>query len=296
LLHGLSLKDPRVKVLEFSRNFGKEAAASAGLHAANGDAVIIMDADLQHPPALIKKFIKKWEAGADVVVGVRKYSKKESKLKRFTSDLYYKIINRIAQTPITPHATDYRLMDSSVVAAFSELTERNRMTRGIVEWLGFKKEYISFVAPPRRHGTASYTYSKLVGLALNSVTSYSMMPLKLAGYLGLIILLVSGPIGIFVFIETYLLHDPYKLHITGTAALGIMLLFLIGIVLACLGLIALYIAQIHIEVTNRPLYVLRRNRAYEVKNREDTGDDESEVANKDEAVGASEIPEDVEAA
>jgi glycosyltransferase involved in cell wall biosynthesis len=296
-LDAVTIKDPRVQVLEFSRNFGKEAAVSAGLHVAKSDAVIIMDGDLQHPPALIKTFIRKWERGADVVIGVRKYGNEESAFKRFTSGLYYKLINMISHTMITPHATDYRLMDSSVVEAFGALTERNRMTRGIIDWLGFKKEYISFVSPPRQHGDASYTYKKLVGLALNSVTAYSLIPLKLAGYVGLIILFVTGPVGVFVFVENYLMHDPYHLHITGTATLGILLLFLIGIVLACLGLIALYIGQIHIEVTNRPLYVLRKRRSFEIRNRNETAE-ENPVIDENETTQSAEpgITEELEVA
>jgi glycosyltransferase involved in cell wall biosynthesis len=294
ILYDLKARDQRVHILEFSRNFGKEAAVSAGLHAATGDAVIIMDADLQHPPKMIGQFIQKWEQGAEVVIGVRRYSNKESRTKRFSSELYYKLMNSIAGAAITPHASDYRLMDNSVVEAFSALTERNRMTRGIIDWLGFKKEYIPFVAPPRRHGVASYTYGKLMGLALHSITSYSAVPLKLAGYLGVIILLVSGPLGVFVFTESYIMHDPYHLHITGTAALGIMLLFLVGIVLACLGLIALYIEQIHIEVTNRPLYVLRKNRAFAIRNREDT--DNTDTVIEDESADSTEMLEDIEAA
>lgn len=266
MLDKLQSHDPRIHYLEFSRNFGKEAALSAGLHVADGVAVVIMDADLQHPPKLIHKFIEKWEQGAEVVIGIRQYSNKESYMKRLSSELYYFFMNSIAHANIKPHATDFRLLDHRVVEAFGELTERNRMTRGIIDWLGFNKAVVSFVAPPRNRGQASYTYKKLAGLALNSLTSYSMLPLRLAGYLGLLILFVSAPIGIFVVIEKYIFNDPYHLNITGTAILALLLLFLIGIVLTCLGLIALYIAQIHVEVTNRPLYVLREQHTYRLKN------------------------------
>lgn len=225
-----------------------------------------MDADLQHPPELLGTFIEKWEAGAEVVIGIRQYSKEESTTKRLTSYLYYKLIGSITHSTITPHATDYRLLDRCVVDAFNDLTERNRMTRGIIDWLGFRREYIQFTAPLRQYGEATYSYKKLMSLAINSFTSYSMLPLKLAGYLGVFILLVSAPLTLFIFIEEYAMHDPYHLKITGTATLAVILLFLVGIVLACLGLIALYIAQIHTEVTNRPLYVLRKGNSRTAKN------------------------------
>jgi len=260
-LQFLNLRDSRVNVIEFSRNFGKEAAVSAGLMAAAGDAVIIMDSDMQHPPELIPQFIEKWEEGAEVVVGVRKYSKDEGWFKKFTSAWYYRIQGAVsANNTITPNATDFRLLDQCVVDAFNDFTEHNRMTRGLIDWLGFNRDYVRFLAPPRLRGESSYSLKKLLGLAVNSFTAYSVFPLRIAGYFGVIILLISAPSGLFVFVEKYILHDPLHLKITGTAFLAIILLFLVGIVLACLGLIALYIAQIHAEVLNRPLYILRKER------------------------------------
>lgn len=259
LLARLYRKDLRVRVMEFSRNFGKEAAVSAGLHSAEGDAAIILDSDLQHPPQLMGEFLEKWEAGAEVVVGVREYSGKEDWLKRYSSNLYYRILRTISpHSIIMPHATDFRLLDRCVIDAFNEFTERNRMTRGLIDWLGFRRDYVYFVSPPRQHGEASYSYRKLMGLAVNSMTAYSMFPLRLAGYLGVFILSLSALSGLFVVAEKYMLQDPLNLRITGTAVLAIALLFLVGIVLACLGLISLYIAQIHAETINRPLYMLRR--------------------------------------
>jgi dolichol-phosphate mannosyltransferase len=258
-LQDLTGKDERVRVLEFARNFGKEAAVSAGLDAAWGDAAIILDADLQHPPALIPQFIATWEKGNDVVIGVRRYSKDEGKLKRLTSDWFYHLLHMVAHTQITPHASDFRLLDKKVIRVFRQLTERDRITRGLIDWLGFKREYINFTAPPRKHGTATYSWSKLVGLAVNSFTGYSLFPLKLAGYLGLFILFLAVPAGMFLCFERFVLRDPWGWNITGTALLAMMILVLVGIMLGCLGLISLYIAHIHAEVTNRPLYVVRRH-------------------------------------
>lgn len=256
----LMKKSRRLRPIEFARNFGKEAAVSAGIHDAKGDAVIIMDADLQHPPKHIPSFVEQWEKGAEVVVGVRKNNGKESKLKHWGSIWFYKIMQHISHTEITPHATDYRLLDRCVVDEFNRLTERNRMTRGLIDWLGFERRYFYFNTPERQHGEASYTMSKLIVLGLNSITAYSMMPLRIAGYLGIVILLISAPLGFFVLVEQYIMGDPMLLNVTGSASLGIVVLFLVGIVLMCLGLVALYIAHIHTEVINRPLYVVRRKR------------------------------------
>ncbi len=258
MVHSLAAKHRNIRLIEFSRNFGKEAAVSAGLHEAHGSAAIVLDADLQHPPDLMRSFIEKWRSGADVVVGIKHYSKHEGLIKRTSSNVFYKILGTIAHTPITPHASDYRLIDKQVLDAFRAFSERNRMTRGLIDWLGFKREYVEFEAPPRRHGERGYSWRKLINLAVNNFTAFSLLPLKLAGYIGIAILVFAGLVGTTVFIDQFLLGDPLSLHLTGTALLALMLLFLVGIVLACLGLMALYIAHIHAEVINRPLYVIRR--------------------------------------
>jgi dolichol-phosphate mannosyltransferase len=182
-------QDERVTFIEFARNFGKEEAVSAGLHAATGDAAVILDADLQHPPKLIKKFIKEWEKGAGVVIGVRKYSDGETWFKRFSSRMFYRIIKMISSTDMVPHATDFRLLDRTAVNAFKQFTERNRITRGLIDWMGFKRGYVHFEAPPRQNGVATYSYKKLFNLAINSFTAHSLVPLKFAGYLGGLILI-----------------------------------------------------------------------------------------------------------
>jgi len=255
----LAKRDRRIRLVEFARNFGKEAAISAGLHAARGNAAIMIDADMQHPPSLICKFIQKWQQGADVVVGVREYNKNENWFKKWSSARFYQIMQKIAQTTITPHATDFRLIDRKVMDAFTQLTERNRITRGLIDWLGFKRDYIHFKAAERLAGEESYTFSKLVGLAMNSFTHYSLVPLKLAGYLGILILSTATPTGLAMYVERYVLNDPLHWQIRGTAMLAILLVILVGVMLACLGLISLYIANIQAEVTNRPLYVVRRH-------------------------------------
>lgn len=257
VIEGLKPTNVAVRLVELSRNFGKEIATTAGIKEAKGAAVILIDADLQHPIACIPKFIEKWSRGSEVVIGVRKSDGHNKILKKIGSRIFYRIMNRISETKIVPHATDYRLMDRKVVDAFNEFTERQRITRGLIDWLGFKRSYVSFVTNERINGKAGYSLSKLTKLAVTSFTAHSLVPLRLAGYIGVIMMLFFGVAGMFTYIEVFLLHDPWGLHITGTATLAMLVLFAIGIVLACLGIIALYIATIHGEAINRPLYVVR---------------------------------------
>lgn len=248
----LARRDRRLRVLELSRNFGKEPAMTAGLHAATGDAALIMDADLQMPPQLMGKFIERWEQGDEVVIGVFG-RRKTSSLHAFGSRWFYRIMQKISATEIIPHETDYRLMDRKVIDEYNRLTERNRITRGLIDWLGFKRSVIPFEQAPRLNGKPAYTYSKLIGLAINSFTAESLLPLKLAGYLGMLILLLSIPAGTIMTIDRVVYHWPIR----GTAFLAILIVALVGLVLACLGLIALYIGRIHAEASNRPLYIVR---------------------------------------
>lgn len=259
VLEKLAKKQKNVRLIQFSRNFGKEAAVSAGLHAAKGDAAMVLDADFQHPPRLITDFIKKWKNGADVVVGIRDSNSGESWFKKFSSDMFYRLIKPVSNTDIIPHATDFRMLDRKVIDAFNRLGERNRMTRGLIDWLGFKRDFIHFEAEERKHGERSYGYRKLFQLAINSFTAYSLVPLRLAGYIGLVIVAVSGPLGLFAFVEMFLFDDPLRLGISNVVMLALLLTFLVGIMLGCLGLVAMYIAHIHSEVSNRPLYVIEKD-------------------------------------
>jgi len=218
----------------------------------------MIDADLQHPPELIYEFLAKWKHGAEIVIGVRNKNQNENFIKKTGSYCFYKIINKISDTKITPFATDYRLLDRIVIKEFNKFTEKNRITRGLIDWLGFKRDYIYFNANQRAHGKASYCYLKLFKLAINSIVSLSLFPLKIAGYSGIFITLFAGLLGIFIIIEKYIFNDPWNLNFSGPAILAVIILFLVGIILGCLGLIALYIASIHNETINRPLYVIRK--------------------------------------
>lgn len=259
VIQALEQHDTQVRLIRLARNFGKEIATTAGLHKAKGQAAILIDADLQHPPEVIPEFLKKWREGYDVVIGRRVAAKKHASLaKRTTSRWFYRVINRISSIEFVPNSTDFRLLDKVVIKEFNRFTERNRMTRGLVDWLGFSRTYVDFVPAKRLHGNATYTYSALVKLAFSTVISLSFFPLRVAGYLGVLIVLTSGPLGLFLFVERFILNDPLSLNVSGTAFLAVLLLFMIGIVLVCLGLIALYIADIYGEVVNRPLYVEKR--------------------------------------
>jgi len=259
IIENLSLYDEKVKYIEFSRNFGKEIATTAGIHNARGDTVITIDADMQHPPELIPQFIYKWERGAEIVIGIR-MNNSEKLFKKIGSLLFYKIINLIGETKIIPQATDFRLLDKKVTGAFNNFTERNRITRGLLDWLGFEKDFLYFTANKRKNGQPKYSFWKLVKLAGSAFVSHSVFPLKLAGYLGIVITFLSGMLGLFIFIEKYILGDPLHMNFSGPAILAVIILFLVGIILICLGLVALYIANIHNEVINRPMYVVRKKK------------------------------------
>jgi dolichol-phosphate mannosyltransferase len=259
VMENLANSHNNVRYIEFSRNFGKEMATSAGINNAKGEAAILIDADLQHPAELIPEFIAKWEAGADMVIGLRKKNKGEGLIKKFGSYFFYKIMNLIGETKIIPRATDFRLIDRKVIKAFNSFSEHNRITRGLLDWLGFKTDFVEFSANERRNGNASYSTLKLLKLSTSTFIGHSLFPLKFAGYLGIIIILLAGPLGLFIFIEKYIVDDPFGFNFSGTATLAVILLFLVGIILACLGLIALYIGNIQKEVRNRPTYVIRKS-------------------------------------
>mgnify|MGYP003811184797 CR=1 FL=1 len=250
--------DIDIKVIDFSRNFGKEIALTAGLNMCSGSCAIMIDADLQHPIELIPEFINKWESGYDVVVGIRKTNKDDSVIKKIGSYIFNKIVSKISSVDYTSRSTDYRLIDRAVIDEFNKLKEGNRMTRGLIDWLGFKKGYIFFDAKPRANGERSYSIKKLFRLFVNGIIQNSLFPLKLAGYLGGAITLVSGVFGLCIIIGRYIVKNSWWQSISHNVILGVLNMFLIGIVLSCLGLIALYIADISNESKNRPLYVINK--------------------------------------
>ena len=256
ILEQLSQKEARCRVIELSRNFGKEIALSAGVDYAKGDAVIFLDADLQHPPDRIPDMLRCWEDGYEVVEMVRTYTEGEPWLRRLGSTLFYKILKFLSSTDILAKTTDFRLLDRKVVQELRRVEERQRMFRGIIDWLGFRKIRLDFEAPARKYGTPVYSYSKLLNLALNSFISYSSLPLKLIGVLGIGITVISGLV-LFWMTAVTLIADEYW-NITPVAFIVISNLVFTGVTLSALGLMSLYLSKIYSEVQNRPLYTIRR--------------------------------------
>jgi dolichol-phosphate mannosyltransferase len=261
----LHASDPKVKLLKLSRHFGKEPALSAGIAAARGQAVIMIDGDGQHPPELIPQFVNKWRQGAQVVVGLRRGNQREGLVKRYGSKLFYRLFNRLAQQKLLPGSTDFRLIDGAVRSAFLELRESDRITRGLIDWLGFRREYISFDSKAREQDRAGYGHAQLVRLAMNSVVSLTTIPLYLFGYLGMFITTGAALIGSAIIVEQLLLGDPLNWNFTGTAMLSIMLLFLVGLVLLSQGMLSLYVSHIHSQSKRRPLYVVDYDASIGVK-------------------------------
>ncbi len=249
-------KDQNIKLLSLSKNFGKEAALAAGISVAKGEAILMIDADGQHPVELIPEFIKGWEQGAQVVIGIRQSNEDEGFVKEYGSKLFYFIFNKFAPQPLIPGSTDFRLITRDVQTAFLRLKESDRLTRGLIDWLGFHRAFVSFDAKPRAHGQAAYSNRKLFGLAANSIVSLTVAPLYFFGYIGVFITFFSLLLGSIIFLEQLLLGDPFSWNFTGTALLGILTIFLVGMLLLSQGILALYISHIHSESKQRPLFVI----------------------------------------
>ena len=255
LLHAFAHENHSVHVLRLSRNFGKELATTAGLHAATGEAVLTLDADGQHPVELVPQFFQKWQTGAKVVIGIRTANQKEGVLKKWGSKLFYGLFRKMSGIKLVPGSSDYRLIDQTVQTEFVRMTERNRITSGLIDWLGYQRQYVHYRANPRLAGEASYSFGKLFKLAIDSAISLSISPLYITAYIGAVVLPLSTLLGLGMLIN-YFLRDPLHLHATGGAYLMVLVLFLVGILLVSQGIIGLYLSHIHTETQNRPLYVV----------------------------------------
>lgn len=256
ILQSFAEKHRQTKVLSFSRNFGKEPALSAGLKYAKGDAAITMDADGQQPPKLIPDFIKKWEQGAEIITGIRDHYTKHGLIPKLGSKLFYALLRLFGNKSTVPGSTDFRLIDRVVIDEFNKLSEHNRITRGLIDWLGFKQEYIKYVYGVRTAGKPSYNLKKLFNLALDSFVSMSTAPLIIFGYLGVFITFASVVLGLFCIINQYILGDPLGLYWDGAVQLAIFITFLIGLLMISQSVTALYISHIHAETQGRPLYIV----------------------------------------
>lgn len=253
----VSKKDKRIKLVEFARNFGKEIATTAGFDYANGDAVMMVDADLQYPLEVIPEFLAEWEKGYKLVVGLRDEKKTVNLIEKLGSKLFYKIMNSISETPTVPGALDFRLLDKEVVEQFRTLKEKGRITRTLIDWLGYAPVYVKYTEKARFAGVASYSFVKRLNLAVNAFTSHSVAPLKAIGIVGFITSFVAGFFGLVMFFDRFVL-SPRPFNFTGPAMLAVLNVFLIGLVLLALGLMSYYIAAIKREILARPMYIVKR--------------------------------------
>ncbi len=249
----LQKKDKRVKIVQLKRNFGHEIAMTAGMDYAGGDAVIFMDADLQHPPVYIPRMVEAWQNGAEIVLTKRVDNVATSKFYKFCAKSFYWLLNMLSETKIPESMPDFRLIDRKYVDFLKGFNEQDRLFRGLLSWImpNDKVVVIDFVAPERFSGTTKYNFIKSLRLAINSITQFSVRPLHLATWLGLAGGALSGLLAVYVVVERYIRHNPTPGYATIVAAVG-----LIGAVqLVTLGIIGEYIGKIHMEVKKRPLYL-----------------------------------------
>jgi polyisoprenyl-phosphate glycosyltransferase len=245
-------QDSRIRAVLFSRNFGKEIAIAAGLDHAAGRAVVLIDADLQHPPETIATFVAKWREGYDMVYGQRIDRSADGVIRRWFTGRFYRLFARFGETPLPPGAGDYRLMDRKVVDALRRLGERARFSKGLYAWVGFKSLGVPFEVGERLHGTSKWGYRQLTRFAFDGLSSFSTLPLKLATYIG---------IGISIFAFTYAITMAMRTlffgaDVPGFPSLIVSVMFLSGIQLVFLGVIGEYVGRIFAEVKRRPLYIV----------------------------------------
>ena len=262
VLRELQAGDSRVRVVRLSRNFGHQIAITAGLEHASGDAVVIIDADLQDPPEVIGEFIERWREGHDVVYGVRTDREGETAFKRWTAKAFYRLINRLSDTRIPLDTGDFRLMDRAAVDALLSMPERDRFVRGMVSWLGFSQAAVPYVRAARHAGTTKYPIFKMVRLAMDGVLSFSITPLRLATWTGFAASFLAI-LGIL-----YALYARFFASglVRGWTSSFIAVLFIGGVQLICLGIIGEYIGRIYGESKRRPLYFVRERLGFKAQN------------------------------
>jgi glycosyltransferase involved in cell wall biosynthesis len=253
IMRDLHSRDARVKVVDFARNFGHQIAITAGTDYARGDAVIIMDADLQDPPEVILDLLAKWRNGYEVVYAVRSERRGETWFKEYTAKLFYRIIYRITDIDIPKDTGDFRLMDRKVVNALKSMREKHRFMRGLSVWVGFRQTGVGYVRAERYAGETKYPLRKMLKFALDGITSFSYFPLQLATYVGF----VAAGLAVLGIIATVILRLSGSQAFYGQATTLVSVLFLGGIQLISLGIIGEYLGRIYDEVKGRPLYIVR---------------------------------------
>lgn len=252
-LHRAREANPNIRIIDLSRNFGKEVALTAGIDHTSGDAVIPIDADLQDPPDLIPALVEKWRDGYDMVLAVRGDRRSDSLTKRLTANFFYRLIGRISETPIPANTGDFRLMDRQVVEALRSLPERTRFMKGLFAWLGFRQTTVTYVRQPRAGGETSWRYWRLWNFALEGIVSFTTLPLRVWSYLGLIFAFCA-----LVYMSVIVLRTLiYGVDIPGYASLIVIILFFSGMNMIGLGILGEYIGRVFIEVKQRPIYLIR---------------------------------------
>lgn len=255
-----STLDQNVKILSFSRNFGHQIAITAGMDHAAGDAIVIIDADLQDPPELIPEMINEWEQGYEVVYAKRKKREGESLFKRLTAYTFYRVINAMTATDIPVDTGDFRLIDRAVADSLKTLREKNRFVRGLVSWVGFKQTAVEFERQERFSGETKYPLTKMIRMALNGIFSFSDKPLKIASVMGIVSSVVGFLMILWGFYSKFFMAET---TIKGWTSVFVAVLFLGGVQLLTIGIIGEYIGRLYDEVKNRPLYIVKENVNFE---------------------------------
>lgn len=252
VIAGLQRDDPRIRMVRLSRNFGKEAALTAGLDFSSGDAVVPMDVDLQDPPELLVEMVARWREGFDIAFGQRVERAADTRAKRMTAGLFYRLFNSISQRPIDENAGDFRLMTRPVVNATLMLRERNRFMKGLFAWVGFRSIAIPYERPARAAGTTKFNYWKLWNFAIDGITSFSTAPLKAATYIGGSVALIALVYTAIVIVQTLV----YGRDVPGYASLMVVILVLGAVQLMSLGIIGEYLGRLYLETKQRPIYLV----------------------------------------
>lgn len=255
----MASQHPEIRIVDLARNFGKENALSAGLDYASGDAIIFMDADLQDPPSLIPQFIEKWQAGYDVVYGKRASRMADSKLKRITAALFYKTFNAMSDVPVPEQAGDCRLIDKRVADVLRQFPERNRFMKGLLNWVGFNQVAVEFERPARSQGQTKWNLWQLWNFALDGITGFTTIPLRVWSYLGAASAIFAFFYAIYLMAYTVITGGD----VPGYASIMVAILFLGGIQLIGLGVNGEYLGRLYQEVKHRPIYIVNRTYGFE---------------------------------
>lgn len=253
LIRELARQEPSVRYIDFSRNFGHQVAVSAGIDKARGKALVIMDSDLQDPPELIADLYARWQAGYEVVYTKRQDRTGESALKKLTARYFYRLLARMTPIAIPLDAGDFRIISRKVAEALKQMPEKHKFIRGQISWIGFSQTYLEYNRPERAGGKSSYTYRKMIRLALDAITSFSNLPLKIATLSGFLVSGVAFLLMLYTLYSRFVIKD----YVPGWSSLMLSVLFLGGVQLIAIGIIGEYISRLSDNVRNRPLYIIK---------------------------------------